>query len=120
MAQQTMRGIRLGNQSLESDFGVAYFPRIKHHYICKAGHTIELSFAEDAEIPKTWQCKQCPEQALLSVKGKTLKLDLEELKSTRTHYEMLLERRSKDELEEILRERLDYIRSRRKAGKADV
>jgi hypothetical protein len=32
---------------------------------------------------------------------------------------MLLERRSRDELEEILQERLEYIRARRKAGEAD-
>jgi hypothetical protein len=40
-------------------------------------------------------------------------------KTPRSHWEMLLERRSRDELEEILQERLEYIRARRKAGEAD-
>ena len=39
--------------------------------------------------------------------------------AVRSHWEMLLERRSRDELEEILQERLEYIRARRKAGEAD-
>jgi hypothetical protein len=52
--------------------------------------------------------------------GKLTKLDAEDLKVLRSHWEMLLERRSKDELEEILKERISYIRARRKAGKADV
>jgi hypothetical protein len=52
--------------------------------------------------------------------GKLVKLDIDDLKSPRSHWEMLLERRSKEELEEILKERITYIRARRKAGKADV
>jgi hypothetical protein len=49
-----------------------------------------------------------------------MKLEIDELKAPRSHWEMLLERRSKEELEEILKERISYIRARRKAGKADV
>lgn len=120
MAQQTMRGVRLGNQSLESEVGVNYSPRTKHTYQCPNGHLSELVFAQDAELPETWQCKACPEAAILMAKGKPLKLKIEDLKTPRSHWEMLLERRSKAELEEILKERLDYIRARRKAGKADI
>lgn len=120
MAQQTMRGIRLGNQSLESDVGVSYFPRLNHSYRCANGHTSDLAFAQDAELPSTWQCKHCSEQATLLKDGKAIKLEIDESKTSRTHYEMLLERRSKAELEEILKERLDYIKARRKSGKADV
>jgi len=120
MAQQTMRGIRLGAQSLESEVGVSYSPRNKHSYQCPNGHISELVFAQDAELPETWQCKSCPEQAIFLKNGKPIKLDLDDLKTPRSHWEMLLERRSKEELEEILKERLSYIRARRKAGKADV
>jgi hypothetical protein len=49
-----------------------------------------------------------------------IKLDIEDLKTPRSHWEMLQERRSTEELEEILKERISYIRARRKAGKADV
>jgi hypothetical protein len=120
MAQQTMRGIRLGAQSLESEIGVNYSPRHKHSYQCSNGHLSEIVFAQDAELPNTWQCKACPSQATLLKDGKLIKLDLDELKTPRSHWEMLLERRSKEELEEILQERISYIRARRKAGKADV
>jgi hypothetical protein len=120
MANQTMRGIRLGAQSLESEIGVSYSPRTKNSYQCPNGHLSELVFAQDAELPKTWQCKSCPSQATLLTDGKLMKLEIDELKAPRSHWEMLLERRSKEELEEILKERISYIRARRKAGKADV
>ena len=120
MAQQTMRGIRLGAQSLESEVGVSYSPRTRNTYQCPNGHFSELVFAQDAELPSTWQCKSCPSQATLLTNGKITKLDIDELKTPRSHWEMLLERRSKEELEEILKERISYIRARRKAGKADV
>jgi hypothetical protein len=120
MAQQTMRGIRLGAQSLESEVGVSYSPRTKHSYQCTNGHISEIVFSQDAELPNSWQCKSCQEQAQLLTDGKLIKLDIEELKTPRSHWEMLQERRSKEELEEILKERITYIRSRRKAGKADV
>lgn len=119
MAQQTMRGIRLGNQSLESEVGVSYSPRTKHSYECPNGHVSEVVFSQDAELPNTWQCKSCPAQAVRLQNGQPMKLELDDLKTPRSHWEMLLERRSKEELEEILKERLDYIRARRKAGKAD-
>jgi hypothetical protein len=120
MAQQIMRGIRLGAHSLESEVGVSYSARTKHSYQCPSGHSSELVFAQDAELPSTWQCKSCPNQAQLLTDGKLVKLEIEDLKTPRSHWEMLLERRSKEELEEILQERITYIRARRKAGKADV
>jgi hypothetical protein len=115
-----MRGIRLGAQSLESEIGVSYSPRTKHSYQCPNGHLSELVFAQDAELPNSWQCKSCTQQAQLLSDGKLLKLELDDLKTPRSHMEMLRERRSKEELEEILKERLLYIRARRKAGKADL
>lgn len=120
MGQQTMRGIRLGAHSLESEIGVSYSPRNRHSYQCSNSHISELVFAQDAELPETWQCKSCPEQAVLLTDGKLIKLDRNELKTPKSHLEMLLERRSQDELEEILKERISYIKLRRKAGKADV
>jgi hypothetical protein len=40
-------------------------------------------------------------------------------KIPRTHYEMLLERRTRVELEEILEERLVELKARRSRGQAD-
>ncbi|MEY4993830.1 MAG: hypothetical protein RIS82_952 [Actinomycetota bacterium] len=120
MAQQTMRGMRLGTQSLESERGVNYSARSNHSYQCVNNHVSEMVFSADAEIPQTWQCKQCPEQATLLEDGKMIVLDASDDKTPRSHWEMLLERRTREELEEILQERLDYIRARRAGGQADL
>jgi len=120
MSQQTMRGMRLGAQSLESERGVNYSERANFTFVCPNGHSSELTFAAEAEIPQTWQCKSCPQQAVLLEEGKQVKLEHAEEKAPRSHWEMLLERRSRDELEEILVERLEYIRARRAKGQADL
>jgi hypothetical protein len=52
--------------------------------------------------------------------GKRITLDASDDKTPRSHWEMLLERRTREELEEILQERLDYIRARRAGGQADL
>ena len=120
MAQQTMRGIRLGSQSLESERGVNFSARVSHSYECFNQHVSQMVFSADAEIPQTWQCKSCSNQAVLLEDGKMVKLDALEDKTPRSHWEMLLERRSREELEEILQERLSYIRARRAGGQADL
>lgn len=119
MSQQTMRGMRLGAQSLENENGVAYSARANHTYQCPRGHQTSVTFAAEADLPETWQCKTCDEQGVLIEDGKVLEIKHEE-KTPRSHWEMLLERRSREELEEILQERLEYIRERRSAGKADL
>ncbi|MEY4985808.1 MAG: hypothetical protein RLZZ359_694 [Actinomycetota bacterium] len=120
MSQQTMRGMRLGSQSLESERGVNYSARSTFNYECAKGHETSLVFAAEAEVPQTWQCRQCDSDAILLEDGKKVILDAGEDKTPRSHWEMLLERRSRDELEEILQERLDYIRARRAGGQADL
>ena len=120
MSQQTMRGMRLGAQSLESEIGVNYSARALHSFQCSNGHVSEITFAADAEIPQLWQCKNCQKQAVLIEAGKQIELELVEEKAVRSHWEMLLERRSREELEEILQERIEYIRGRRAKGQADL
>lgn len=113
MSQNTFRGMRLGSQSLESTVGVKFEARSKYAYRCAAGHTTELNFAHDAEIPQSWECKTCSKEALLLENGVTVApLDLDD-KTPRSHWQMLLERRSIEELEDILQERLDFIKARR-------
>jgi hypothetical protein len=120
MAQSTMRGMRLGVQSLESEKGVAYSARSTHLFRCPNAHETPVVFAAEAELPQTWQCKQCPSEGILLHEGKQVVLDASDEKIPRSHWEMLLERRSREELEEILQERLEYIKARRKAGAADL
>lgn len=119
MAQQTMRGMRLGTQSLENEIGVNYSERTKQTFQCANEHLTVVVFAAEAELPQTWQCRQCPQQGTLLTEGVKVKLDASEDKTPRSHWEMLLERRSREELEEILSERIAYIRARRAKGQAD-
>lgn len=118
MAQQTMRGMRLGTQSLESEAGVVLAERNNFTYRCPNDHETAMVFAAEAEIPQAWQCKVCGAQALLVEGDGVVVQDDSDEKTARTHWEMLLERRSVEELEEILQERLEDIRARREAAKA--
>ena len=55
MAQTTMRGMRLGSQSLESEAGVAYSARKNHTYRCVNSHDTVVVFAAEAELPETYE-----------------------------------------------------------------
>ncbi|MGM1016282.1 MAG: RNA polymerase-binding protein RbpA [Actinomycetota bacterium] len=117
MADRSLRGIRLGAQSLQSEEGVVFMERRETTYVCEAcGHDTNLMFAADAEPPQTWECRSCGADALLRVDGTTVTVDTSGEKVARTHWDMLLERRTRAELEELLEDRLAYIRARRGAG----
>ena len=120
MSQQPMRGSRLGSESFEQDTNKHLSPRQTCSYRCANNHITEMIFSADAEIPVAWSCKQCPlEGALLDVEGKQA-FETELPKAPRTHFEMLLERRSREELEELLTERLGELKARRARGQADA
>src|ERR1700712_4525850 len=84
MADRVLRGSRLGAISYETEYA--------------------------AELPATWECR---------LDGTTAKaVDLPEpepkkIKAPRTHWDMLIERRTIADLEEVLAERLDVLRARR-------
>ncbi len=62
--------------------------------------------------PGTWPCKN-------GLEGTLIDGDLPEpkkVKPPRTHWDMLLERRSIEELEELLKERMDLIKSKRRGS----
>ena len=117
MADRSLRGIRLGAQSLQSEEGVVFMERRETTYLCETcGHETTLMFAADAEPPATWECRSCNGEARLQVDGQSVELEETEQKAVRTHWDMLLERRTRAELEELLEERLAYIRARRGTG----
>jgi ribosomal protein L37AE/L43A len=119
MADRSLRGIRLGAQSLQSEEGVVFMERRETSYSCaECDHKTTLMFAADAEPPLTWECRNCGAQARLQIDGKTVKEEATEEKEARTHWDMLLERRTIPELEELLEERLAYVRARRGAGES--
>lgn len=114
MADRSLRGMRLGTQSLQSEVGVEFSPRKKSVYRTADGTEFEVTFAADAEVPQQWESpKSGQEGVLLTGDGKPVVLNDTEAKVPRTHWDMLLERRTRAELEDLLQERLTVLRARR-------
>jgi hypothetical protein len=107
MAERTLRGARLGGQSFEDERGIEFAARQNIGYRCPQGHEFEIPMSVEAEVPANWECPRCGAQAL-SMHGHLPEEKAE--KPARTHWDMLLERRSIKELEEILSERLELLR----------
>jgi rubredoxin len=117
MSDRVLRGSRLGAVSYESDKHTEFAPRVPTVYDCPRGHATTVPFAAEADIPSYWECRVC---------GATgLRRDAEEpeakaVKPVRTHWDMLLERRSIAELEEVLAERLAALHAEQDKIKAQV
>jgi hypothetical protein len=107
MAERTLRGARLGGQSFEDERGIEFAARQQVGYRCPNGHEFEITMSVEADIPATWECQRCGAEAL-SVSG--IEPEVKAEKPARTHWDMLLERRSEKELEVILKERLELLR----------
>ncbi len=107
MSDRSMRGTRLGAQSLESDNGVQPAARQSVTYHCPHGHTVVVPLSIEADVPAQWECR-CGTMAL----RENAELPQEKnLKPARTHWDMLMERRATAELEVLLAERLELLRS---------
>ncbi|GAA5002989.1 RNA polymerase-binding protein RbpA [Actinopolymorpha pittospori] len=108
MSERALRGSRLGAASYEDDREIAPAPRQLVGYDCPHSHHFDLPFAADAEVPSVWECPRCGGEAV-RVDGD--RPEAKHVKPPRTHWDMLLERRSIDELEQLLSERLELLRS---------
>ncbi len=108
MADRSLKGTGLGAKSFEDEAGVEFAARQEVSYNCPRGHHFTLVFAEEADIPSLWECPRCGAETLRS---DTERPQAKEEKPARTHWDMLRERRSIAELEELLAERLDLLRS---------
>lgn len=119
-----LRGYGMSTRSYESDENVvpmASFPEVFH---CPAGHVQTLNFSAEAEeIPGTWDCPKCgrtahrDETAARRVATTEGDLSVPTISprtavATKTPWDMLIERRTMAELEELLQERLAYFRGR--------
>jgi hypothetical protein len=107
MSERALRGTRLGATSYETDNGIDLAPRQDVEYACPNGHHFQMPFSVEAEVPMVWECRVCGAHALRV--GGTVEED-KPAKPARTHWDMLLERRSIPELEEVLAERLALLR----------
>ncbi len=106
MSDRVLRGTRLGSVSYESDRHTEFAPRLRTAYDCPNGHATEVPFAAEADIPSGWECRVCGAPALLRNGAPA---EEKKGKPARTHWDMLLERRSPAELEEVLAERLAVL-----------
>ena len=66
---ESMRGMRLGSQSLESDVGIELSARQLVSFRCPNQHQFNLVFAENVELPELWQCQQCQALATRMIDG---------------------------------------------------
>ena len=100
MADRSLRGTGLGAKSFEDEAGVEFAPRREVGFDCPRAHHFELVFAEEAEIPSVWECPRCGAESLRSDGQRA---EVKEEKPIRTHWDMLRERRSIAELEDLPR-----------------
>ncbi len=110
MADRSLRGTGLGAKSFEDEAGVEFAARQEVGYDCPRDHHFSLVFAAEADIPSVWECPRCGAEAVLQDGDRP---EPKRVKPPRTHWDMLLERRSLPELEELLNERLTELRGRR-------
>jgi ribosomal protein L37AE/L43A len=106
--RSTLRGTRLGAVSYEDDRGVRLAERLNVDYDCPTCGTFTMVFSVEADIPAIWECGECGAKAL---RANAEPPEEKTEKPARTHWDMLLERRSVDELQDLLDERLEMLRA---------
>ena len=109
MADRALRGMQIGSKSLESEDGVIFADREPVRYICPRGHDFTITLSIEADRPATWGCR-CGQVAEI-VGDATAVEDGKPAKPVRTHWDMLLERRTLEELDQMLNEQLAAYRS---------
>ena len=117
MSDRVLRGSRLGSVSYESDRHTEFAPRALTIYDCPRGHETSIPFAAEADIPFTWECRVC---GGVGIQRDGTAPEAKATKHIRTHWDMLLERRSIAELEEVLAERLAVLHEHQGQVKAQL
>ena len=81
--------------------------RIEITYTCPQNHTFSVTFAADITVPESWDCPRCGKN------GTTVGAPApeEDDDDQRTHWDMVLERRSPDELADMLAQRVAQMRA---------
>ncbi|MDR2896988.1 MAG: RNA polymerase-binding protein RbpA [Propionibacteriaceae bacterium] len=76
-------------------------------YHCTSGHRFQRVFAAGVTVPGTWDCPHCGQTASPADQADATCATAPVTEGTKTAWEMLLERRSLDELQQAL---ADHIR----------
>jgi hypothetical protein len=108
MRNRSVRASGLGTKSFEGETGVEFAPRRTLGFDCTVGHHFGIVFAEEADMPATWDCPRCGEPA---TRSDGFSAEAKDVKPVRTHWDMLRERRSLGELEDLLAERLSLLKA---------
>ena len=103
MAERSLRGMSIGAKSLESDDNVDFAARKDVTYVCPQGHRTILPLSADVEAPESWECR-CGQIAHREDVYDVA--DENGSKPQRTHWDMLMERRTEEELSELLKKPL--------------
>lgn len=111
MADRALRGMQIGAKSMESEEGVVFADRFAVRYLCSNGHEFEVTLSTEATPPATWECR-CGAQAELIGDAEEDE-ETKPVKPVRTHWDMLRERRSLEELDLVLQEQLTLYREGR-------
>ncbi|MFY9230737.1 MAG: RNA polymerase-binding protein RbpA [Candidatus Nanopelagicales bacterium] len=107
---ESMRGTRLGALSYETDAHVVPAESLAITYACPQGHrTVVPYFIEAEEIPYEWSCR-CGQ---IAIRPDVDRPEEKPAKHQRTHWDMLLERRTIADLEVLLQERLELLHTQR-------
>jgi thioesterase domain-containing protein len=109
MADRALRGSGLGSKSFADGSGVEFAARKEIGFDCPKGHHFSITFAEEADLPTEWECIKC---GGMGRRSDGVEPEVKVTKPVRTHWDMLRERRSLEELEELLAERLEEIRGK--------
>lgn len=115
MAERTLRGARIGATSLQGEHGIEFAPRRRVEYLTERGNSFTVMFDVEADAPPEWFDPRSGELGFLDDEaGRAARAEFEEKgQQQRTHWDMLMERRSLEELEDLLAERLAQLRERR-------
>ncbi|WP_263247224.1 RNA polymerase-binding protein RbpA [Saccharopolyspora rosea] len=118
MARETtisLKTVRIGRNDPQQADDYAPAPRQRTTYSCPTGHEFEVPLATDADVPDVWEC---PRHSIPARSPRSRSSTPAATKRPRTHWDMLLERRTRPELEALLQERLDMLRAQRTTNAA--
>jgi hypothetical protein len=96
----------------EDDDAIGFVsPRFEAVYVCIKNHETDVPLSTNAEVPPSWDCAICGHEAKLKNSNQDIELSSQPTgkgKKT-TPWEKLLERRTEEELQTMLTERLAQL-----------
>ena len=111
MADRALRGMQIGAKSMESEEGVVFADRFTVKYQTPSGQVFEVTMAAGAVPPAPWESRT---GEIAEIVGDVPEEeDAKAAKPVRTHWDKLRERRSIEELDQVLDQQLTLLREGR-------